>query len=461
MFIREVERTIREFSLLDKEDGIVVGVSGGPDSLTLLEVLYRLKDSYKWEIVVVHVNHGLRGREAEEDALYVERFCRERGIRSVTREFDVKGYVTAYGGNLQEAARQLRYRVFLDVAGEVGATKVALGHHADDRVETVLMRFLRGTGVKGLAGIPVKREWEGVTIVRPLWRSRRRDIEAFCREANLSPRRDSSNFSTDYVRNRVRLHLIPLLKQYNPQLITGILQLSEQLAAEEDVWDAWTEDALSRVVVKRSEGEWVLSVPALQSLSLALQRRVIQLILNYLSSGTWVHTENVRHLMQHELPSARCSLLGDWEAVRDYDRIRFRKKTSRQPGERYCVRLNVPGLTYIPTPGRTYFEAIVTEEPVDRSRWETPWAVFDAEKVDGALYARSRRPGDRIHIKGMQGKKRVKALFIDEKVSRDARDVWPCVADERDILWIPGLRRSAKALVTPDTRLRIYLKYYT
>lgn len=459
MIVKQIEKAVRECSLLERGDHIIVGFSGGADSLALLDGLHRLSDEGGWDLTAVHVHHQLRGKEADEDAAFAGSFCRERGIPFHLRKVDVPGHIERYGGNVQDVARELRYEVFREVAKQVGANKLALGHHADDQAETVLMRFLRGTGAAGLAGIPVKREWDGLVVVRPLWRTWRHEIEAYCRARQLTPRFDSSNVSTDYVRNRVRLELIPQLEeQYNPQLKSGLLQLSEQLAAEEEVWKKWTDEASEKVLLKGNDGEWVLSVPEFRTLSLALQRRVIQLILNYLAIRSWKHIENVRLLANHTSPSARCSLPGNWEAVRDYDKIRFsRTKPARKP-QGYDVQLNVPGLTKLEPCGAS-FEAIVTDEAVEADKWGMRWAVFDAAKVTGTLRVRTRKRGDRIHIIGMDGHKKVKDLFIDEKISRKERDMWPLVTDEADILWIPGLRRSAKALITDDTRQRIYLFY--
>lgn len=456
-----MEATIREYALLQTGDCIVVGVSGGPDSLALLEGLRHLSAAYAWQIVAVHVNHQLRGEEAIADARFVAQFCRDRDIAYYVRSVDVRRHLQENGGNLQEVARRLRYDVFRDVAARVGATKLALGHHADDQAETVLMRFLRGSGTAGLVGIPVKRTWEGIDIVRPLWRTWRTTIEAFCREAKLAPRDDSSNHSTNYVRNRVRLELIPVLEQYNPQIKTGMLQLSEQLAAEEVMWDNWTKEAADQVIVKRDATECVLSIPEFHTLNLALQRRVVQLILSYLSIRSWVHIEQIRLLTYRDSPSAQHDLPGEWEAVRDYNFIRFRRRQEPSASEGDCTLLNVPGVTRVPAPYDTYLTAVVTSDDIETCEWGMRWAVFDAEHITGKLYVRTRLPGDRIHIKGMSGKKRVKTLFIDEKVGRDVRSWWPIVTDETDILWIPELRRSQKALVSAGTKQRIYLFFHT
>lgn len=459
VLLKQMEEVIREFSLLQPDERIVVGVSGGPDSIALLDGLHRLSAKYGWRLFAVHVNHQLRGEEAEADARFVRAFCRERRIGCDVESIDVQAHLQKHGGNLQAVARELRYGVFRKAAKKYGASKLALGHHADDRVETVLMRFLRGSGTHGLAGIPVKREWMGLKIVRPLWRTRRKDIEAYCVKERLAPRFDTSNMSFDYVRNRVRLELIPKLESYNPQFKSAMLQLSEQLAAEEAVWEKWTNDALKQAAVKRDQEEWVLSVPEFVALPTALQRRVIQLILSYLTVPSWTHTEKIRSLACHHSPSARCSLSDNWEAVRDYDLIRFCRKTSVVIPQEYEIRLNVPGVTMMPPPHRAYFKAVVTREEMAVKSEGTRWAVFDVAQLEGDLMIRSRKPGDRIHILGMKGSKKVKDLFIDEKISRNERQGWPLVTDEADILWIPGLRRSAKAVVTKQTRERLYLFY--
>ena len=458
--IRQMEETIREFSLLQSREHIIVGVSGGPDSLALLHGLNTLSPTYGWRLTAVHVHHQLRGGEADADARFVASFCREHHISYEVRQVNVRQYLDQYGGNLQDVARKLRYEAFADVADKLGVTKLALGHHADDQAETVLMRFLRGAGTRGLAGIPVKRQSGRLQIVRPLWRVWRRDIERYCDEFRLNPRHDSSNESSDYLRNHIRLELIPKLQQYNPQLKLGMLQLSEQLAAEEEMWKKWTRVALERVLEGQGPTQWTLSISEFHALSLALQRRVIQLILSYLSIHSWAHTESVRQLTNHASPSARCSLPHGWVAERDYSLLHIRKRETTAPAEDgYYVQLQIPGETYIPLNGGARFETVVTRKELETAQRGMPWAVFDLRKLAGRVIVRTRQPGDRIHIVGMDGTKKVKDLFIDEKISRDKRNSWPLVADESGILWIPGLRRSNRALVTAETEQRLYVFY--
>ncbi|HAG11929.1 MAG TPA: tRNA lysidine(34) synthetase TilS, partial [Desulfotomaculum sp.] len=220
---------IEKMGMLKPGDKVLIGVSGGPDSIALLHVLWVLKDDLQIVPVVAHLNHQLRGEEAEEDARSVREFSKKLELPCYIEEADVKSYHKNSGLSLQEACREIRFSFFGQLAGKLGAGRVALGHHADDQAETILLNFLRGAGISGLKGISYVRG----LFIRPLLEIRRKEIEEYCLQQQLPVRQDSSNLKPVYTRNRIRLNLLPLLeREYNPQIIQTLVQLGN-LCSEE------------------------------------------------------------------------------------------------------------------------------------------------------------------------------------------------------------------------------------
>ncbi|PRX39875.1 tRNA(Ile)-lysidine synthase [Planifilum fimeticola] len=462
-FRERLRESIRRMGLLERGDTVLVGVSGGPDSMALLHALWRLSAEEEWNILAVHVNHQLRGKASEADQAYVESRCREWGIPCDIRRVDVSARLRERGGNLQDVARRLRYDAFREAAAKAGADKLALAHQADDQVETVLMRFLRGTGVGGLAGIPPSRPWYGMVLVRPLLPFFREEIEAYCREEGLHPRRDESNDSLAYTRNRLRHRLIPQLAEYNPRVKEAILKLSLLAAEEEKVWERLEAEAAEEVTVRRGRGEITLDVSALGRQPLALQRRLIKLHLNCLVKDGAVEipmnaVDRVLSLAEVGTGS-RLHLPGNLEAEREYGRLRLRRAEadSTDPGGD-ALPLAVPGVTSLPHMGGA-IEARVEERPLAAGELSGRWAVFDADRLEHPLCARPRRPGDRMRLLGLSGSKKVKEIMIDAKVPRRLRSRLPMVIHGEEIIWIPGLRRSDWAPVTNETRRFLYLMW--
>lgn len=433
--------------------------------MALLHALWCLSPEEDWKIVAVHVNHQLRGEASEADQAYVETCCREWGIPCDIRRVDVSARLRERGGNLQDVARRLRYAAFREAAVKAGADKLALAHQADDQVETVLMRFLRGTGIGGLAGIPLSRPWNGMVLVRPLLPFFREEIEAYCREEGLKPRRDESNDSPAYTRNRLRHRLIPQLAEFNPRVKEAILKLSLLAAEEEKVWERLEAEASEKVTVRRGEWEIALDVPALREQPVALQRRLIKLHLNYLVKDGAVEVpmnavDRVLSLAAAGGTGSRVHLPGNLEAEREYERLHLRKVDgggSPAPGGT-VVSLAVPGVTSLPEMGGV-IEARLAERPLTAGELSGRWAVFDADRLEHPLHVRPRRPGDRMRLLGLAGSKKVKEIMIDAKVPRRMRNRLPMVIHGEEIIWIPGLRRSDWAPVTNQTRRYLYLMW--
>lgn len=471
--VRTAERRIRAAGLLSQGDAVVVAVSGGSDSVALLHVLFALsqRTEWGWRLIAAHVNHGFRGAESDAEADYVERLAAQLGLPFESVRLDMPAELALTGDNAQAAARVRRYEFLHEAAAKHGAGKIALAHHADDQAETVLMRVLRGTGLSGLAGIPEKRLEKKVELIRPFLRIYKSEIIEYCYSHNLLFYRDSSNDSLKYARNRIRLEAMPLLSRYNPQLPEALNRLAVT-AAEDDAYLEEAAEAAFRRIVKPgdagSERAYTVERTAFAGLHVALQRRLVKLILSCLVSGDmadFTTLEQARFaIVQNEKPNLALDLGGGCQLVREYDSVTFRlqgEKQNPQPFlyiiEEDTARLPMPEL------GLELRIEIVTDG-LDASSGAAEGensALFDADGLAYPLTVRPRNRGDRMRPFGLNGSKKVKDIFIDEKIPPHRRDRIPIVADrEGRILWIPGVKRSDCAAADQGTRRLMRMKLH-
>ncbi len=427
---------------------VLVGVSGGADSVALLHALRALKPRLGLGLHVLHVHHGLRP-EADSEAAFVEDLGRRWDI-----PVRVERVLVAHepGQSLEAQARAQRYGAFRRWAAALGASRVALGHTADDQAETVLMRLLEGAGPRGLAGIPPVRG----LFIRPLIETRRREIEAELRRSGLTWVEDPSNRDPKFLRNRIRHDLLPFLAAaYNPQiaealcraaaLVRGLVSEVEGLAAGE----------LDRLA-EADDGGLALSRAALRALPAGIGEEVLRQALHRLGEGRPLRAWAQRALRRALEPASPAPLrLGRvWLEVSG-DRIRFSLRPARALRE---AVLHVPGSLLLPEAGLS----LVVRE-FDRPDFYTPptdrWTVaFDRAGLPDTLSVRSRRRGDRFHPFGAPGAKRLKAFLIDAKIPRWHRDRLPLLVADGEIAWVVGVRRGAIAPVTPVTRRIVEVK---
>lgn len=439
----------------------MAAVSGGPDSVALLHALASLRTEYEWTLAAAHLDHQFRGEASKEDSRYVERLCAEMNIPCFMESADVPRMIAETGANPQEAARQVRYRFLLRVAKQMGGAVIATAHHADDQLETMLMRLTRGTSVEGLSGIPLRRYEEGIAIIRPLLEVSRKQIEQYCAEHGMVPRQDQSNFSDKYLRNRIRLHWIPLMRQENPQISETAAQLADLLREENDYLQQESETALSSVIEEQDANTIVIRQNGFLVHHLALQRRMIKLILSYLLKSDiketgYAHIENIREIIKGTNPAASLQLPGHLQVRREYQRVIFSFISDTVSIPPYIYSLDIPGQTYIPEIDRTihcYYGSRDEKNHLGKG----VFAVFDPAIVKGKLYVRQRQAGDRIQPLGMHGTKKVKDVLIDKKIPRDKRDRIPLLTDGEHILWIPGVRRSSWYVPRTEANVVLYV----
>lgn len=443
MLEQTIKRFIQDHCLIEKGDRIMVAVSGGPDSLALLHFLDSNKAEWQVEVMAAHLDHMFRGDESYQELLFVKEYCNKRNIPFYAERVDVSMEIERTNGSMQEMARQIRYAFLMEVMEEASATKLALGHHGDDQVETILMKLTRGASGAGRAGIPLKRSIAAGLIIRPFLSVTKEHIEEYCEKHDLNPRRDPSNLKEDYTRNRFRKKVLPFLKKENPHVHLQFQRFSEELAEDEAYLEELTWDKLNKVW-NNTEDFSSLHIDGFLAMPQPLQRRGINLILNYLyklrpSSLSSIHIYDVLGILKGKTPNASLDLPKGLKVTRAYHTCYFHFGELALTEAPYCHEIKVNKMLELQGGYQflLYFSSSLTEDRTgDR-------IYIDPDKVTLPLYVRTRKSGDRMKVKGLEGSKKLKTLFIDEKVPVHLRDEWPIVVDaDNHILWVPGMKKS-------------------
>ncbi|MDC3426251.1 tRNA lysidine(34) synthetase TilS [Aquibacillus sp. 3ASR75-11] len=438
----KVNSFIEKHTLLKKGSTVLIGVSGGPDSMALLHFLHAIKQEWQLHLIALSVDHGLRGEESRQDIEYVKKMCGTWGIQFVGTYLDVPTYKKKTKKGTQVAAREMRYQFFEEQMEYFNATHLALGHHADDQAETMVMRFIRESQPKALIGIPFKRPFSNGWIIRPFLTIKKAELETYCWEHNIIPRRDPSNEDSTYTRNYVRNHILPKLVERNPNLHTNMQRLSESIASDESFLQNEAEKVVSEAVTfKKIEKEVVFNVSAFNQYAPSLQRRAFHLILNYLygtipKDVSYVHEEHFFQLLLSKRANTSLDFPMGLRVMKAYQTVLFRFEDGK--GRRIHSLLPVPGKVLLPdgsTIISTFAKAYLKESRNS--------LFIDSNLVNLPLIVRSREPGDRIVIRGLNGSKKVKDVFIDEKIPHHQRGSWPIITDQTgNILWIIGLKKG-------------------
>ncbi len=436
---KKAEEAIRKFHMFPKGAEIVVGLSGGADSVALLQVLCSLQEKYNWYITAVHIHHGLRGEDADKDRDFAEDFCGKLGVPCIVKQYDVKAEARKRKLGEEETGRLLRYEAFREIAGKDGF--IAVAHHRKDQAETILMRLCRGTGLTGLVGMsPVRGN-----ICRPLLFCSREEIERYCKENGLNWREDATNLEDIYTRNKLRLRVLPLLEEINPRAEEHIARTAELLSAEEDYMVQQAAACYSAAKRNCPEGEVHLEREGLRALHPAMKKRVLRMALaEFLSADiSLAQLEALEDLLEKESGKGR-DLLGGILAENRYDVLVLSRKKEKLEG--YCYALPLGERVYIPEQ-----DVFIT---AGLERLENAEA-FDLDKIEGELSCRTRKTGDIIALKA--GRRKIKNLFIDEKIPRKERDSLPLITVGQEVLWAVGLRVSEKYSADENTKQVLYI----
>ena len=459
---QRVLQFIREQGLIEGEEVLLVGVSGGPDSVCLLHILSQLKETLGVTLHVAHLDHMLRGADSAADSRYVSDLAQRLGTPATVERRDVGAYQQERRLSLEEAARKVRYDFYCEVAEVTGAKRIALGHTKDDQVETILMHLVRGTGLAGLRGmqpITTRQGREGaLLLVRPLLEVTRAETEEYCRAHELEPRKDFSNYSPAFLRNRFRYELIPLLESYNRNISGALLRTARTAADDLSFLEEHVSVAWSQVVTEQPNG-LLLNSEALLSLHPSLQRhllrRVLGQILGELTDIQLIHIEKMMDALSKpagrrlSLPRGLVFHVGYHTclvAKGDQDTCPF----TPLEGEH---RLNVPGDTVLP--GWNVRANITT--PGQGAEGFT--ACLDLDDSGTDLVVRGRKAGDRFQPLGMAELKKLQDFMVDAKIPRAWRDRVPLVCSPEGIVWVVGWRIADRVKVKDSTKQVLYLEF--
>ena len=435
---------IEKYNMIEAGSQVIVGISGGGDSVCLLFLLSRYQKRRPFHLLGIHVNHGIRGQEALRDQEYAKKLCERLGVPFTVYTYSVPAIAQQEKRSLEEAGRMVRRRAFEEKAASLGKKAViALAHHENDNAETVLHNLIRGTKAAGMGGIrPIQEIGEGVAYIRPLLKVTREEIETYLRQQQISWMTDSTNQELEYTRNRIRHRIIPEMEKINPKAVSHIAQVADTFQAIEEYLTGQADMLYREYVEQRENGYWIRKELFLEKE--LMQSYVIRMVLERAADKkqdlTAFHVESILSLGKGRT-GASVSLPGGVLASQVY-------------GDLY-VRLPDSG------------EAPLKELELEIFPWEnqqipektyTKW--FDYDKIKSSLEIRHRKPGDFLTITDTGGRKKIKDYFIDCKIPREEREKLTLLAEGSHILWVVGYRISQYYKVTSQTKtvLKVHVK---
>ncbi len=446
----KIKNYIKENSMLTYGDGVVTGISGGADSVCLLHVLNRLKEEYNLSLVAVHVNHMIRGEEADGDEAYVEELCDSLGIKLKIYKKDIIKMAEDGGLSVEEAGRNYRYSCFKETAEEYDLNKIAVAHNLDDLAETVIFNMIRGSSIKGLAGIRPVRD----NIIRPLLSVSRQEIEEYLEENCLKFRNDSTNFSVDYDRNRIRHIILPEMKKINNRAVEHICRLAGSAA---DMYTAINESIKKANILTEDNNSKSIEIKELSGFSEQEQREIILSMIGDTAGKrkdiTFSHIESVRELIKAKTGSS-LNLPYNIKARVSYGRLIIEKSSEKKS---FCIKIEKSG-NYQIGDSEISAEIVKNSECVNISANCYEEAV-NYDKIGKNLCIRTPKENDYIVINTSGGRKKLSRIFIDKKIDREKRDTWPVVAAGDEIIWVVGLRLSEAYKIDKETKDILLLKY--
>lgn len=439
----KIRATIEKFNMLSYGDSVIIGVSGGADSVCLTDVLNSLKKEFSLSITLVHINHNIRGDEAQRDEDYVIELGEKYGNRVKVFSYEVEKMARDEGLTVEEMGRRLRYEAFYNVAGSKG--KIAVAHNLNDNCETMLMRFFRGTGIKGLGGISATRD----RIIRPLINITRGEIEDYCNKRGIKYCTDSTNSIEDYTRNKIRLNVIPLIQRdFNENIIATMSRTAELMSDEDRYLENVAKNAYNECEIEPKR----IDIDKLLNYDKVIQRRIVRNgFIDYsadLHDISYEHVENVLSLCYKESGKI-IELPNGLRAIREHNTILF-YKIGEKENFNYSIEIDKKYLF-----NEIGVGIMLSKEKYDEIGKKLCTISLDYDKIDTNLVLRGRQTGDKISLYG--GTKTIKKLFIDEKIPLSKRDKVPLLVHGNDVIWIKDMKTSSYFKATEDSENILYL----
>jgi tRNA(Ile)-lysidine synthase len=457
-FLKNIEQVLKE--LIATGDKVLVGVSGGADSIALLHVLHRFSQVQNYSLIVAHINHMARGKDSDADARFVESVAEELKLPFHLKKIDVGIERLKLKTSFQDAARIIRYQFFEETLQSVGGNRVVLGHTADDQVETILINIVRGTGLKGLAGIPQVRD----CIIRPFLKFYRKDLDIYLKENDFSFREDSSNSDKKYLRNRIRHELIPHLETYNPSIKKCLQEMSEITREDDSLLSQTTTNIFKQKLDTDNEKKITWDIEDFQSYPIALRHRLVREIFCHISGDmqaiTSHHVQQVIKLFNSPKVGKVINIPRGVSVTCSYESVLFSKIADGiYENEPLVTQIAIPGTTELEGPIRRFKTQIIADKLRVSSLESGRQAFFDLEKTGFGIQARFFRAGDRFCPLGMTGSKKLKSFFIDQKVPQSMRPHIPILTNaDDDIIWVYGQRISHPYRVTDNTEKVLFIE---
>lgn len=459
-FEQKVKRFIEKYHMLSEGAGVLVGLSGGADSVALLEVLCALREHWKLRIAAVHVHHGVR-QEAWQDVELCKNLCAEKEIAFYCEYADVPKLAREWGLSVEEAGRKVRYMLFEKYRQQLELDFIAVAHHQNDQAETMLFQLFRGSGLRGLSGIPVQRG----CIIRPLAGVSRLEIEEYLESRQQDYVVDATNLTDVYTRNKIRQHILPLAEEIAPGAIENMNRAGAQLREIQEFMQEQAESFLEKNSQREQNSEALhIQVAALKVVHPALQKAVIMTAIEQAFHSrrdiTEKHVEAIRDLLNKggekvvNLPKAGV-------VIKTYERLTFLQKTATEEcASLVFEQLEIrPNATYVLSDGRILKTELILENKMQNIPKSDCLKWFDYDKISGALALRNRTKGDFLTINEEGARKKLQDYLVNEKVPKNVRDELLVLADGQHIVWVPGMRISAYYKVTEQTQriLQVYI----
>ncbi len=450
--LNKVINYIKENELIKQEDKILVALSGGPDSVCLLHILYELKDKFNLDLGAIHINHMLRGNESDADEKYIINLCDELGIKHYVKRINIEYVAKDSNVSLEVAGRNERYTAFEEIRNKYNYNKIAVAHNANDQAETVLMRIMRGTGLEGLTGIKPKRE-DGV--IRPILCLNRKEIEGYCEEKKLNPRIDASNYERIYSRNKVRLDILPYMKEhFNKDIIDTFNRMTLLLQKDNEFIEEYSKKCYNENYDKKLKVSKELFKKEMDAIITRVVIRAFKEISNSHQNFEMKHIYEIVNLAGKGT-GKKINLTNRIICENLYGDIIFSIKNTgkKNISKDYEIRINKDELVN----KITFDNYDITFEIVDNKKEgnfpkNNLIKLFDYDNIKKEIVIRYRKDGDKIVPLGMNGSKKLKDIFIDLKISREYRDSIPILCFDDKISWVVGCKTSQLFKVTKDTK---------
>jgi tRNA(Ile)-lysidine synthase len=444
--IDKVKKNLLEKIQIKESETILLGLSGGPDSVCLFHILRQLRSELGIQFVCAHINHMYRGKSANEDEQFVKDLCATYQIKCYIERKHATQYAKEQGLSEEEAGRSIRYGFFNRILGKLGGGYIATAHHYNDQVETVIQRIIRGTGLKGLGGM----DFKSGQVIRPLLDVKRFEIEAYLNENQYEFCEDPTNMETIYGRNKVRLELLPHLeKHYNPKISESLYRLSQIAKQDNDIMDDYTKQIFQRIG-KRDKDGIRLKIDDFNELKTGMKHRLIRHGIELVKGETidigYTHIDPFIQMCRAMQSGKKKELPRDIMLEIEYEWIRIHQ--TKDAVKEYTYNINKVGKTDLLEIG---LSVICKKVPCQKEIKSSNIIYVDYDKIKGNLIIRNRRSGDKFVPLGMKGTKKLKDFFIDEKIPRSQREEIPILTDEQQILWVFPYRMDERYKIDRKT----------